>query len=268
MKILSNSEMNNIRYLAAAILLAFLIMILTGTASAQVAPKGKRTEKLPQGTLKEAKVTARVITTVEEVGPMKVKLNVLNPTGKTVRISIRNYENTPVFEDSFREKEYNKILNFNSTVPGRYALHVTGPKQSETRRFAIDSKQRRDMAASELERQQNTDVMATIHKTAPTQIKLHMVNNTGKPVDYLIKNEAKETLYQGRVKDVQFSKLFDMSEVTDGKYTVEVQYLTDKTAARTFDMQTVYDRSFAWVDKRGRPLKPTNLTPISQKNND
>jgi len=251
------------RILNAAAGLGFIMLLLPGLATAQQVPaKGqKQGDKMGQATLKEATVTAKVVTAVEEVGPMKVRLNVLNPTGKPVRVSILNYANEPVYQDSFKEREYNKILNFNSTVPGRYSLHVKGPKQAEeTRRFAINSKEERTMTQAEMERLKTSDVMATIYKTAPTQIMLAMVNNTGKPVDYLICNEAKETLYQGRVKDAKFSKLFDMSAVPNGKYTLEVQYQTDKVATRNFDIQTVYERSFAWVDKHGKPLKPTTQT--------
>ncbi|MGV3641883.1 MAG: hypothetical protein ACO1NZ_15265, partial [Adhaeribacter sp.] len=188
----------------------------------------KEERKMQQGMLKEAKVTARILTTVEEVGPMRVRLNVLNPTKKPVRISILNYQNQPVFQESFREKEYNKVLNFNSTPAGRYSLHVAGRNNSEVRRFEVENKEARDMTASPLSRNGNTDVMATIYKSSPTKVMLQMVNNTGKPVEYVFRNSAQEVIHQGYAKDKQFSKSFDMSQVNDGKYTVEVKYMTDE----------------------------------------
>ena len=245
--------------------LSLILLLLPGLAAAQQIPTKdkKETQKVGQDTLKEVKVTARVLTTVEEVGPMKVRLNVLNPTGKEVRVSIRNFANQPVYQDAFKEREYNKVLNFNSTVPGRYSLNVKGPQQpTETRRFAIDSKEDRQMTQSELARMKNTDVMATIYKMAPSQIMLALVNNTGKPVTYLIRNDAKEVLYQGHVKDHKFSKAFDMSAVPNGRYNLEVKYETNKIADRSFEIQTVYERTFAWVDKSGKPLKAANqVTP-------
>jgi hypothetical protein len=255
--------------LTVAVLLGFFMLLLPSLADAQQVPAKdkKQKEKMGEATLEEAKVTARVVTSVEEVGPMKVKLNVLNPTGKPVRLSILNYANEPVYQDAFKEREYNKVLNFNSTVPGRYSLHVKGPKQpEETRRFKIDSKEERTLTQSELESRKTSDVMATIYKTAPNQIMLTLVNNTGEVVDYLIRNEARETLYQGRVKDAKFSKMFDMSAVPNGKYTFEVQYKADKVAARNFDMQTVYERSFAWVDKKGKPLPAANKPAPAMSN--
>jgi hypothetical protein len=185
---------------------------------------------------------------------MKVRLNVLNPTGKPVRISILNYQNQPVFQDAFREREYNKVLNFNTTVPGRYSLHVAGRKNNEVRRFEVSNNEKRDLTASMLESSKNSDVMATIYKTSPTKVMLQMVNNTGKPVEYVFRNTAQEVIHRGYVKEEKFAKAFDMSGVTDGKYTVEVKYLTDKAASRTFDMNTIYERGFTWVDKRGQPI--------------
>ena len=264
MKNLSNTRKNNFRYLTAAIMLGFIIMLFSGTALAQNG-KNKKADKMGQGTLKEAKVTARVITSVEEISPMRVKLNVLNPTGKTVRISILNFGNEAVFKDSFTGKEYNKVLNFTQTAAGRYKLQVTGPKQTDVRRFAINSDQNRSLQQSELAREKTTDVIASIHKTEPTKIMLHLVNNTGEKVNYVFRNEAKDIIHSGVIKTAQFSKVFDMSSVTDGKYTLEVDYKADKVAARSFDMQTVYNRSFAWTDKRGRPLSPPVHSPITQR---
>jgi len=181
----------------------------------------------------------------------------LNPTEQPVRISILNYQNQPVFEESFRTKEYNKVLNFNSTIPGRYSLHVNSKGSSETKRFEIDSEAKRDMAASALERSDKTDVMATIYKASPTKVMLQVVNNTGKPVHYVFRNMAREEIHRGTIKDEKFAQIFDMSQVTDGKYTVEVDYLTDKAATRSFDLNTVYEKSFNWTDKKGRPIKAT-----------
>ena len=217
-------------------------------------------KKMQQGLLKEAKVTARVLTMVEEVGPMRVRLNVLNPTNKPVRISILNYQNQPVFQDSFREKEYNKVLNFNSTPAGRYSLHVAGKNNSEVRRFEIENKEERDMNASPLTRSGSSDVIATIYKSTPTKVMLQMVNNTGKPVEYVFRNSAQEVIHQGYAKEKQFAQSFDMSQVNDGKYTVEVKYMADKAASRTFDMNTIYERGFTWTDKRGKPLQADNPT--------
>jgi hypothetical protein len=243
--------------LRRVLLLAFALLLFAGTAWAQnPAPDKKETKKMQQATLKEAKVTARILTTVEEIEPMKIRLNVLNPTGKSVRISILNFQNQPVFQDAFRTREYNKVLNFNTTAPGRYSLHVAGRKNADVRRFEIESQEKKDLTASALENQKNTDVMATIYKASPTKVMLQMVNNTGKPVEFVFRNTAQEVIHRGYVKDVKFAKAFDMSGVSDGKYTVEVKYLTDKAASRTFDMNTIYERSFAWTDKRGRPIKP------------
>ncbi|MGV3640992.1 MAG: hypothetical protein ACO1NZ_10765, partial [Adhaeribacter sp.] len=77
--------------------------------------------------------------------------------------------------------------------------------------------------------------------------------------EYVFRNSAQEVIHQGYAKDKQFSKSFDMSQVNDGKYTVEVKYMTDEAAARTFDMNTVYERGFTWTDKKGKPLKPNAL---------
>ncbi|MGV3502369.1 MAG: hypothetical protein ACO1O1_01590 [Adhaeribacter sp.] len=239
-------------------LLALAFSFFVSTALAQDTNK-REERKMQQGLLKEAKVTARVLTTVEEVGPMRVRLNVLNPTKKPVRISILNYQNQPVFQESFREKEYNKVLNFNSTPAGRYSLHVAGRNNSEVRRFEVENKEGRDLTASPLNRSGNSDVMATIYKSSPTKVMLQMVNNTGKPVEYVFRNSAQEVIHQGYAKDKQFAQSFDMSQVTDGKYTVEVKYMTDEAASRTFDLNTVYERGFTWTDKRGKPLKPDVL---------
>jgi hypothetical protein len=240
-----------------ALLVGCALMLFSGTAFAQdPAPKKKETKKIQQGTLKEAKVVARIVTTVEEMGPMKIRLNVLNPTGKTVRISILNYQNQAVFQDGFREREYNKVLNFNSAIPGQYSLHVAGRKSSEVHRFKIDDQEKRDMTPAALENQKDSDVKATIYKVSPTKLMLHLVNSTGKPVEYIFRNSAQEVIQRGYVKEEKFSKAFDMSGVKDGKYLVEVKYLTDKAASRVFDVSTVYEKSFEWTDKRGRPVKP------------
>lgn len=260
MKILKVFNVRN-KGLHVAMMLGFAFLLLPGTTFAQDPSTGKKedkkeTKKIREGTLKEAKVTARILTTVEEVGPMKIRLNVLNPTGKPVRISILNYQNQPVFQDGFRDKEYNKVLNFNTTVPGRYSLHVAGKKNAEVRRFEIDNKEKRDLTPSPLENMKNSDVMATIYKASPTKVMLQMVNNTGKPVEYIFRNTTQEVIHRGFVKEEKFAKAFDMSSVTDGKYTVEVKYLADKAASRTFDMNTIYERSFNWTNKRGQPIKP------------
>lgn len=257
--------LNRNRYLVSIIILGFVTALFAEPAFSQIPGKNRKTEKIPQATLKEAKVTARVITTVEEISPMRVKLNVLNPTGKTVRVSILNYENNPVFRDSFTGREYNKILNFTSTPTGRYSLHVNGKKQSETKRFTINSNQERNLNEIAKESNKNSDVMAAIYKTAPTKIMLHLVNNTGEPIDYIFRNAQKEIMHKGIVRNTQFTKVFDMAEANDGKYTMEVKYRTDKAASKTFDMQTVYNRSFAWTDKRYRPLKTNGSSPISQQ---
>jgi len=254
--------------LIVSILLGFTLMLFSETAFAQEPAKNNKKEeknnkKMQGAVLKEAKVTARIVTTVEEVGPMRVRLNVLNPTQKPVRISILNFQNQPVFEDSFREREYNKVLNFNSTVPGRYSLHVNGRKNSETRRFEVANTGKQELTASALERSSNTDVMATIYKSSPTKVMLQMVNNTGKPVEYIFRDTDQQVIHRGYAKDKQFAKSFDMSDITNGKYTVEVKYMTDKTASRVFDMNTIYERSFTWVDKRGKPLKP--VRPVAQE---
>ena len=68
---------------------------------------------------------------------------------------------------------------------------------------------------------------------------------------------AREEIHRGTIKDEKFAQIFDMAGITDGKYTVEVNYLTDKAATRSFDLNTVYERSFNWTDKKGRPIKPT-----------
>jgi len=243
--------------------LGLTFMFLVPVAFGQNNNNKKEEKKMQQGLLKEAKVTARILTMVEEVGPMRVRLNVLNPTNKPVRISILNYQNQPVFQDSFREKEYNKVLNFNSTPAGRYSLHVAGRNNSEVRRFEIENKEERDLTASPLTRGENSDVVATIYKSTPTKVILQMVNNTGKPVEYVFRNSAQEVIHQGYAKDKQFTQAFDMSQVNDGKYTVEVKYMTDKAASRTFDMNTIYERGFTWTDKRGRPLKPENSMPVA-----
>src|SRR5687768_11126058 len=98
--------------LIMARILAVLLLLLPTLALAQQVPakEKKEGEKMGQATLKEAKVTARVLTSVEEVGPMKVRLNVLNPTGKQVRLSILNFANQPVYQDAFQAREYNKVL--------------------------------------------------------------------------------------------------------------------------------------------------------------
>ena len=114
------------------------------------------------------------------------------------------------------------------------------------------------MRPAALENQNNSDVKATIYKASPTKMMLHLVNATGKPVEYIFRNSAQEVIQRGYVKEEKFSKAFDMSGVSDGKYTVEVKYQTDKVTARTFDMGTIYERSFSWVDKRGRPVKPND----------
>jgi hypothetical protein len=247
-----------IRSNAIAIMLGFTLMLFSQSAFAQDPKNNNRKEekRMQQGVLKEAKVTARILTTVEEIGPMRVRLNVLNPTEKPVRISILNYQNQPVFQESFRGREYNKVLNFNNTIPGRYSLHVDGRKNSETRRFEVASKEKRELTASELERSGNTDVIATIYKSSPTNVMLQMVNNTGKPVEYIFRDNNQQVIHRGFAKDEKFAKTFDMSDITDGKYTVEVKYMTDKAASRGFDMNTIYERSFTWVDRRGHPIKP------------
>ncbi|MDQ3290838.1 MAG: hypothetical protein M3Q05_06050, partial [Bacteroidota bacterium] len=171
------------RILFAAAGIGFMIL-LPNMVSAQ--NKGQKAPIKKGKQLKEVTITARVITEVQEVAPMKVRLNVINPTGKPVNIAILNFDNTPVYKTTFKDREYNKILNFDSTASGRYSLHVKGPKQKEeVRRFAINKGESRDMTESELQKSESTDVMATIFKTAPTQIKLLMVNNTGKPVEYI-----------------------------------------------------------------------------------
>jgi hypothetical protein len=254
------------RYILLMIMLiGYAVAFLASPVEAQVLGKNKKNDKILQGTLKEAKVTARVITSVEEVSPMRVKVNVLNPTGKEVRVAIRDYSNNPLFQDSFTGREYTKILNFTKTPAGRYSLVVAGHKQTDVKRFAVDSKQKQDMAPAELENKRTSDVLAAIYKSAPSQITLHVVNNTGEPLNYVFRNNEKEVLYRGIIRNKQFTKFFDLAAVTDGKYTFEVNYLTDKASSRSFDIKTVYDRSFAWTDKRGRPLKPDGTAPLTRK---
>lgn len=265
MKTLSKNRINNTRYLAIAIMLGFMVLLLSGTASAQAPTKGKKVAKIPQATLKETKITASVITAVDEISPMKIRLNVLNPTGKSVRISIRNYEGIAVFADDFRGREYTKILNFNSILPGQYTLRVNAPKQFETRRFLVDSKRNRILYQADLQGKNNPEIMTAIHISYPTKIMLHLVNNTGKPVSYVLRNEKKEAIYQGVIKTTHFSKIFDLMEATDGKYTVDVNYQAEKVASRTFDMRTSFNRSFTWTDKRGRPLTKAGQTVASME---
>ena len=256
MKTLAKTSVNNTRFLVYTVLLSLVIALLAGPAMAQGPGKNKRGDKMPQGTLKEAIVTAPVTTTVEEISPMRVRLNVLNPTGKTVRISILNFANLPVYQESFTGKEFNKILNFTKTEAGRYSLHVTGHKQSEVKRFAIDSKQKRNLTPTEMINQNPAYVMAAIYNPKPDQIMLHVVNNTGKPIDYVLRNAEKEVVYRGLIRNAAYTKLFNMDDTADGQYTFEVNDKNAKAASRTFDMKTSYERSFAWTDKRGRPLKP------------
>jgi hypothetical protein len=256
MKTIAKINHYKIRFLIPAIVLGLIVGLLAGPAMAQAPTKNKRNDKIPQDTLKEARVVARMVTTVNEVTPMRVKLNVLNPTGRSIRISILNYANLPVYEESFTGKEYNKILNFNSTSAGRYSLHISGHKQSEIRRFAIDVKRNRNLIPSELENSNPSNVMAAIYKQEANKIMLHVANNTGKPLNYVFRNGAKEVIYRGVVRDAQFSKLFDFAESADDKYTFEINHQSQKASSRTFALQTVYDRSFAWTDKRGRALKP------------
>jgi hypothetical protein len=258
MKTLRFLKSNRYRLLRVFLVGCAILLSASLTFAQDPAGKKKENKKMQQGTLEEAKVTARVITLVEEVGPMRVRLNVLNPTGKTVRVSVLNYENQPVFQDAFQGKEYNKVLNFTSTQAGRYSLHVAGKKTSEVRRFEIEKEEKRNMTPMPLENPKNTDVMATIYKTSPTKVVLHLLNNTGKTVEYIIRDTNQEVLYRGYVKEEKFFKPFDMSAVTDGKYTVEVKYLADKVASRAFDLNTIYERTFSWVDKRGKPLQPGN----------
>jgi hypothetical protein len=249
MKELTTSVMN-MKGRLLAFMLGLGLMLLSQTTFAQ------DPQRQGQDTLREVKVTARMVTTVEEIGPMRVRLNVLNPTQKPVRISILNYQNQPVFEDSFREREYNKVLNFNSTIPGRYSLHVASRKEEDVRRFKVEEEAKRELTASELERSKTSDVMATIYKSSPTKVMLQMVNNTGNPVEYIFRDTDQQVIHRGFAKDRQFAKSFDMSGVSDGKYTVEVKYQADKAAARSFNLNTKYERSFTWVDKRGKPIKP------------
>jgi hypothetical protein len=119
MKTIAKTNHYNFRYLITAIVLGLIVGLLAEPAMAQAPTKNKKNDKIPHGTLKEAKVIARIVSTVDEITPMRVKLNVLNPTGRSVRISILNYANLPVYEESFTGKEYNKILNFKSTAAGR-----------------------------------------------------------------------------------------------------------------------------------------------------
>jgi hypothetical protein len=256
MKTLVKINYQKIRFLIPAIVLGLIIVLLAGPAMAQAPTKNKRNDKIPHATLKEAKVIARIVTTVDEVAPMKVKLDVLNPTGRTVRISILNYANLPVYEESFTGKEYKKILNFNYTSAGRYMLRISGHKQVDIRRFAIDVKRNRNLIPSELENNDPANVMAAIYKRDTNKIVLHVVNNTGKPLSYVLRNEAKEVMYRGVIRAAKFSKHFDLAETADDKYAMEVTHQSQKVSSRTFALQTVYDRSFAWTDKRGRSLKP------------
>jgi hypothetical protein len=256
MKTIAKTNHYNFRYLITAIVLGLIVGLLAEPAMAQAPTKNKKNDKIPHGTLKEAKVIARIVSTVDEITPMRVKLNVLNPTGRSVRISILNYANLPVYEESFTGKEYNKILNFKSTAAGRYMLRISGHKQAEIRRFAIDVKTNRNLTSSEMENHSPSNVMAAIYNKEANKIVLHVVNNTGKPISYVLRNEGQEVLYRGIIKNNQFSKLFDLGESADGKYALEVNHQSQKASARTFALQTVYDRSFAWTDKRGRPLKP------------
>jgi hypothetical protein len=115
------------------------------------------------------------------------------------------------------------------------------------------------MSQGELNRQSTSDVMASIFISSPTRIRLHLANTTGKPVEYRLSNEANEVLYKGNVRDAQFIKGFDLAQVHTGKYTLEVSNQAGKVASRTFDLQTMTERSFTWTNKRGRPLKPAAI---------
>ncbi|GEO02685.1 hypothetical protein AAE02nite_03490 [Adhaeribacter aerolatus] len=244
-----------------------LVLLLAESAMAQAPTKNKKVDKIPHAELKEAKVIARVTTNVQEIAPMRVKLNVLNPTGKTVRISILDYANLPVYQESFTGREYNKILNFTSTAAGRYMLRITGPKQVEIRRFAINSNFNRNLTPSPMENHNPAEVMAAIYQNEKNKIVLHVVNNTGKPISYVLRNSNQEVSYRGVIRAATFSKLFDFTELGDGNYSFEVQNQSQKAAYRTFALHTAYDRSFAWTDKRGRPLKAVGSSPISLRTN-
>lgn len=265
MKILAKDFPKKLRYLILTILFGFLTALFAEPALAQLNGKNRKNDKIGQAILKEAKVLARVVTTVEEISPMRVRLNVLNPTGKQVRISILNRANMLVFREYFTGKEYNTILNLTSTPTGQYSLNIIGKKQAETRRFTITRNWSRDLKEITKENPNSTDVMAAIYKASPTQIVLHLANNTGQPVDYIFRNQKQEVFSKGRIRDSRFSKMFEMNTLNDGKYTMEVKYGTEMAASKTFDIKTVYNRSFAWTDKRYRPLKPAGGSPMAQK---
>jgi hypothetical protein len=259
----------NIRFLSTAITFLFMVVFLSGTASAQAPAKNKREadKKFGSRQLAEAKVTAKVVSSVEEVAPMKVRLNVLNPTGKEVTIAILNQNNELVYREAFRGNEYHKILNFNTTLQGRYMLHITGPKYWELHRFAINSDYQRVLNESALEMKNSADVMAVIYKIDPAKVLVHIVNHTGKPVDYQIRDNQKALVYSGRVSKAQFSRVLNMAEMDNGQYTIAVKNHADITASRTYDLKGISERSFAWIDKRGRPLENTGYTTINKNIN-
>ncbi len=172
-----------------------------------------------------------------------------------MNVSIRNYSGNKVFEEAFRGREFHRTFNFSQALSGTYSFNINSHKYSEKQPFKIVLTSHRTMVSGALMNQNASEIMAAIYEAEPFKVRLHLVNNSGKSVEFLIRNKDNEVIHRGYTRDEKFSKSFDISHLGAGKYTFEVNNRGEKIS-RTFDIQSSEERSFVWLDKRGNPVKP------------
>jgi hypothetical protein len=220
-----------------------------------VGKKGKAKKPAMHSTLPEAEVTPTVKASLLKVAPLRVNVSVLNPTSKVVNVSIRNYSGNSVFQESFRGNEYYRTFNFSQIKSGNYSFCISGRKYFERQPFKVTLTRHRTMVPGDLIYQNASTIVAAIYEVEPLKVRLHLGNNGRKNTEYLIRSKEKGIIHQGYTKDEKLLKTFDMNYLPPGTYTVEVKTRGEKIS-RAFDIRSSEERSFVWLDKRGKPLVP------------
>lgn len=236
------------------------LAMLFNTVSVYGQRENKRNGKnLPEGTLKEAKVVATLSTNVFEIQPQKIRLFLLNPTGKRATVGIRNRQNELIYFEQFFTKEYLRNFDLTTMLSGNYSLRVDNSKEHIVRPFVIQEVVTRNIIPAETGQVAPSNFLATISQTDPAKLRIHLNNINGKYVEITLRNAANEVVYRDFASGKQVSKNLQMSTLADGKYTLQVNN-QDENLTRDFEITSARERSFAWVDKAGKPLKQDKAT--------
>jgi hypothetical protein len=246
------------KILGVAAMLGLAMLLNSVNVYAQKAPK-RNGKSMPEATLSEAKVVAKLSSNAFELQPLKIRLYVLNPSGKRVTVGIRNYENNLVYSDYFFGKEYLRNLNFSTMLSGNYSLRIDSRKEHVSRPFVIQDIVSRNIVTSESQPVMPSNLMANIYKSEESKVKIHLNNPGGKVVELIIRNDADEIVYRSFDHAKQITRVLNMSLLGDGKYTLQLKS-QDENSFRNFAIVTSKEKAFAWIDKSGKPIKQDKAT--------